>query len=79
MPGRRNTEFDYERRSLRSRLREEELDGPRTPFTRGRALDGRMDLSQLRVTELKQLRAPTGEFYFVTGYSKIGGPDIVGP
>lgn len=61
--------------------------GIRTQTTRGRSLEAEVHALQLRTLEGRQLRvlsagngateADIGKFWFVPGYSLVGGPDIV--
>jgi hypothetical protein len=61
--------------------------GLRTPTTRGRSQEAGVNLNQLRTVMGRQLRvlsagngatqADIGKFWFVTGYSLVGGPDVI--
>ena len=63
------------------------LYGLRTLTTRGRALESQVNLNQLPLVHDRQLRilragngateGDVGKFWFVVGYSLVGGPDIV--
>lgn len=63
------------------------LYGPRSLTTRGRALEAQVNLNQLPLVHDRQLRVlragngaaaeDVGKFWFVVGYSLVGGPDIV--
>lgn len=76
------------RESERKRDHHEDISGVRSPFTRGRALDQMVNIEQLPVaTWLPMVQAQSGGgttgklqiFYFVTGYSRVGGPDVIRP
>lgn len=73
----KSTEDDYELQGLRRQHDRRQKEGPRGPFTTNRAIDAGTDVRQLKVVQRKALRDPSsGLFYFVVGYSKVGGPDI---
>lgn len=59
----------------------------RTATTRGRSLEQGVHLTQLKTLAGRQLRILSatngageehiGKFWFVSGYSRVGGPDLV--
>jgi len=77
----RSTEFEYMKQSERKRDHHEKIQGAHSPFTRGRALSQSINVDQLPIaTYLNMVQDATGPvqtFYFVIGYSRIGGPDVV--
>jgi hypothetical protein len=70
-PERRAAESVLERASYRDRIRND-----LGAMSRGSKADS--DISQVPVTSSRSLRDPAdGLFWFVVGYSKVGGPDKV--
>lgn len=55
------------------------VDGLRSPFTRGRRLEGNLDVHQLPMISKTELRKANGSMLFIVGYSEVGGGDVVGP
>jgi hypothetical protein len=59
----------------------QDVAGPRSPFTRGRALEHMVNVEQLPKSTYVSLCSTTGAaqpvFFFVLGYSRVGGPDVV--
>mgnify|MGYP007117018833 CR=1 FL=1 len=61
--------------------------GPRSPINRGRQQEANVHVNQLYHRSFRQLRIlkagngaaeeDIGKFWFVEGYSLVGGPDIV--
>lgn len=65
-------------RVLRDRARRERVRDHEGAISRGRKAD--IDVSQLTITKARNLRDPSdGEYWFVVGYSKVGGGDKVPP
>ena len=77
----KSTDHEYEKRSLRKRDHHEKIHGAHSPFTRGRTLNQMVNVEQLPQTGyLNMVQDATGAvqtFYFVVGYSRVGGPDVV--
>jgi hypothetical protein len=81
----------YERGELR-RLERHLKETHRPPITLSRLLDAQIDPAQLPVKSARSLRitqadvdagladiADLGKFWFVDGYSTVGGPDVPRP
>ena len=49
----------------------------RSILTRSRRIEQGIDYSQLPVTSSKTLVRSDGKFFFLVGYSMVGGPDVV--
>jgi hypothetical protein len=65
---------------LDQRARRERQNSVRPVLVQGRRAESQVDPTELPVRETLRLRDPdTGEFWFVVGYSTIGGPDVVAP
>ena len=82
----RSSDFEYLRLKERKRDHQEMNLGIRSPFTRGRALEHMVNVEQLPTAEyLPMVYSQSGGgttggvqiFYFVVGYSRVGGPDVV--
>lgn len=90
---RKSPEFDKQIRGLRRQVDLERKASLRQPVGRSRQLEGNIDLSQLPIRATHRMRitaadvnedagiteADIGKFWFVPGYSKVGGPDLVRP
>ena len=74
-----STDRDYEISMLRKQLARDRAQGLRSVWSRGRALEASIVASQLRVVSTTDMRNEDGAFYFVVGYSTVGGPDVIRP
>lgn len=69
---------DAELAGLSKRLQRDRQATTRTIWTRGRILEAHVHSEQLKTNSFMNLRDPdSGLFYFIVGYSQVGGPDIV--
>lgn len=75
----KTTGHDYERKGFRRQADLERKAGNRPITTRGRHLESGVDWHQLPMRSSNNLVASDGVFWFVPGYSKVGGPDRVRP
>ena len=83
----RTPEFDQYLRGLRRQIDLERKANLRRPFSLSRRLEATIDVQQLPLRSARQLRVlaagngaaagDIGKFWFVIGYSQVGGPDIV--
>jgi len=71
-----SNDAEYENWAFARYMRKMSAQGPRSTFTRGRALEANIAGQQLRVASRVDLRSDSGQMFFVTGYSAIGGPDV---
>jgi len=77
----RSTDHEYLKKSEKKLDHHEDVSNWRSPWTRGRALDKNIDIGQLKVANYHNLVANnsggTNVFYFVLGYSRLDGPDVL--
>jgi hypothetical protein len=77
----RSTDWEYQKAGLDNQIHRNRIATARSPFTRGRALEQMINVEQLpKATYLNMVYSSTGSvptFYFVVGYSRVGGPDVV--
>jgi len=73
-----STDRDYEIAMLQRQLHRNDALHVGTVWTRGRAMRSGVAGEQLRVASRTDMRdEDSGELFFIVGYSRIGGPDVV--
>lgn len=77
----RSTDWEYDRKGFRKQVHHDRIATAHSPFTRGRALAQMINVEQLpKATYLNMVYSTAGAvptFFFVVGYSRVGGPDVV--
>ena len=77
----RSTDFEFMRKSEAKLAHHIKIAGEHSPFTRGRALAQNVNIQQLPTAAYLNMAQDTSgavqTFYFVMGYSRVGGPDVV--
>lgn len=74
-----STDREYEIRALRRQIKHDRVDGLRSIWTRGRSIEANIHVKQLKTFSYAPMRNAAGAFYFVVGYSRVGGSDVVRP
>ena len=77
----RSTDFEYAKQSEGKLRHHQNVAGERSPYTRGKALAQLINVEQLLKSTYLNMAYTTGTaqpvFFFVAGYSRVDGPDVV--
>lgn len=68
---------EYGRKGLWNQINRERIATIRGPISRSRQVENNVDWQALSVTTTELVDPDTGKFFFVPGFSIVGGPDIV--